>query len=261
MASRVRFGLPMLLLIVTLACVLVGSWAERARIQARAVTQLRDQGAWVIYDQKDLDAEGARPVVFSPTWIQRSLGADFVFRVEEVDFGPVYPSLPVSQFHPMTTHVDDLSALSRLPHVKRLSLSHTDVSSLEHLASLHTLEKLNISNTLVQDLSPLQSLTRLRDVDLQCTAVTSLHGLEQAIELRTLDCGYSQVRDLSALRPCTGLTRIDLNGTKVVDLTPLHGKPLRIVNLIGVYSVSAEEVEALRAASPANCVIAWDGGP
>ncbi len=139
----------------------------------------------------------------------------------------------------------DLSALSKLPHVKSLVLSrtavvdltplakhdelralaldHTPVAELGPLANLSGLRVLTLNSTKVADLSHLGKLQSLESLALADTRVSDLSALASLTKLRQLDLSRTKVKDLKDLTSLTSLTRLSLEGAPVKELAPLEG--------------------------------------
>jgi Leucine-rich repeat (LRR) protein len=133
----------------------------------------------------------------------------------------------VTQVGPLQAQVADadLGYLRRLPQLRALDLSYTEVTNegLEHLTSLSRLEQLVLSHTGVTDpgLAHLKGLTQLQRLYLAGTRVTDagLAHLEGLSRLQSLDISFTEVRDagLTHLKGLAQLKALDLGGTRVAD--------------------------------------------
>ena len=85
LSRRVRFSLGSLLLVTTVLAVVVGTWANGARRQQRAVTAIINAGGLVRYAH-DQTPQSEPP---GPQWLRQTLGDHFFFKVHEVRLGPV----------------------------------------------------------------------------------------------------------------------------------------------------------------------------
>src|SRR5688572_13909033 len=74
-----QFALPTLLGLVTVLCVVLGLWVQRAERQRRAVAAIREMGAEVIYGYEDAGYQ-----LPGPEWLCRLLGVDYLAEVSWV---------------------------------------------------------------------------------------------------------------------------------------------------------------------------------
>jgi Leucine-rich repeat (LRR) protein len=111
------------------------------------------------------------------------------------------------------------------------------------LAKLPVLRALDLSRTEVASVEPLKGLTALRSLDLSSTQIAIVDPLKSLSALRELNLNSTQVANLEPLRSLTALRTLDLSATKVTDLRPLQDLP----NLTKVNGVSDEELKKLNA--------------
>ena len=78
--------------------------------------------------------------------------------------------------------IRDLSPVSDMKRLRKLSVNYTKVSSLEPLRNLQELEELDISNLKGEiSLEPLQGLTKLESITCSETTVVDSEGLEDLL--------------------------------------------------------------------------------
>jgi hypothetical protein len=203
-----QFGLPTLLGLVTVLCLVLGLWVQQSERQRRAVAALRSLGGSFYY--------GNNPFIETPigAWLRKRLGSDYFMHVVAVDLDG--------------TQVSDagLEHLNGLTGLHDLSLRDTHVSNagLVHLKDLTALKRLSLDNTQVSDtgLAHLKGLTALQGLYLINTDVSGagLEYLTKLTELEYLNLLSTHVSDagLEHLKGLTGLKYLDLTNTHVSDV-------------------------------------------
>jgi Leucine-rich repeat (LRR) protein len=129
--------------------------------------------------------------------------------------------------------------LAKLPVLRVLDHSRTEVASVEPFKGLTALQSLDLVGTNVMDLRPLEGLTALRSLELSNTQIADIAPLKGLSALQSLNLFGTEVANVEPLK---GLAA-NLNNTQVADLTPLQDLP----NLIKVNGVADEELKKLNA--------------
>jgi hypothetical protein len=140
--------------------------------------------------------------------------------------------------------------LTKLPPIKSLNLSETQVANLEPLKGLTALQSLNLGNSKqVANLEPLKGLTALQTLNLYGTNVDNLEPLKGLTALQSLNLGNSkQVANLEPLKGLTALQTLNLTGTGVANLEPLKGlTALQSLDLTGTGVANLEPLKGLTA--------------
>lgn len=147
-----------------------------------------------------------------------------------------------------TRRLYDLSPLNELTHLKKLDLSHTDITDLFPIRSLTTIEVLNCSGTKIEDLNPLKYTSSLQELyidntpvnnisvlenfnnlqvlHLQHTVIDTLPAIGSLKGLRELDCSFTNLTSLDSVSELNRLEYLNFSGTVVEDLTPIAGLTL-----------------------------------
>ena len=217
-----RFSLRTMLIMVTLLSIGPGWFVHRGERQRRAVAAVEEMGGKVAYDATAL------------YWV-----------VEEV--GGLRGWLPRNYFFNVTmvnlseTRATDasLAHIKKLPHVRYLDLSGTDVTDrgLLQLQGLTKLESVKLEYMQVTDagLPQLQGLRHLILLDFRGTQVTDagLVHLGRLTRLRVLGLEATQVTSggLSHLQGMSRLEELDLSGTQVTDAGLVHLRRLTLRGL------------------------------
>lgn len=97
------------------------------------------------------------------------------------------------------------------------------VGDLSQLSGLTDLEKLSVICAPVTDLAPLSGLTRLTELWIADSHVRGLSGLEDLTNLESLTVSSSLVSDIAALEETANLDSLTLSDNEIDDLSPLSG--------------------------------------
>lgn len=116
--------------------------------------------------------------------------------------------------------VSDLSPLSELTSLRRLSLGYNEVSDVSPLSGLTSLRRLNLIGNEVSDVSPLSGLS-LEGLFLHDNLISEVSPLANIGTLQSLSLGRNVVRDVSPLTELTELGRLRLDGNPIADFSPL----------------------------------------
>jgi serine/threonine protein kinase len=195
----------------------------------------------MFYAKFQLAAEPRRQIVGEA--VRRWLGSSTELRLSVTKQGMVELDLN-------SRPIDTIAPLRGLP-IDRLNISRTNITDLSPLTGMK-LSQLNFGDTKVRDLSPLAGMP-LRDVafsGMQLSNFTPLHGapLESIYVWGTKIADFSFLAGAplkSVIMPATGGDSLEfLRGSRleflqafwgdhISDLSPLHGKPLRRLELAG----------------------------
>jgi hypothetical protein len=167
---RRRFGVSVrtaMLLILVIAC-LLGWRVHRAETQTRAVAQLDNAKARILYDYEYTNGQSIRNGnPWAPPWLRNAIGDAYFREVAFVGFRD-HSLGSFSSVEP-TTDADlaPLEAFDRLETVRILGSDHVTDAGLAHLERLTGLREIQIHHALITDagLAHLRRLTRLRKLD------------------------------------------------------------------------------------------------
>jgi hypothetical protein len=153
------------------------------------------------------------------------------------------------------TEIVDLSRISTLTHLQRLSLWDTYVFDISPLSAVPGLRSLNLRNTAVADLTPLTVLPNLQSLILSGIRVTNLNTLcgltnEQAFfllrtasiqgRLPKLEGSFRRSTGRAATNNLENLTELNISDTSISDLSPLLTLPS-----LSILDISRTKVETL----------------
>jgi len=95
--------------------------------------------------------------------------------------------------------IEDLRPLSKLTHLRHLSLDEDPISDISPLANLVNLEVLSLDTNQIRDISALSNMTSLRELSLW----------------------RNQINDISLFSKLTALRSVSLEGNRIEDISPL----------------------------------------
>ena len=119
----------------------------------------------------------------------------------------------------------DLSDLSKLPFLTRLSMEGMAFDDLSDLSKLTALEELVISDMSIssQDLKTIATLPKLRSLSMISCGISGISPLSEAKGLTYLNLNGNTIRDLSAIESMTNLVELRLRHNAITDLSSLSG--------------------------------------
>ncbi|KAI8891617.1 hypothetical protein BC833DRAFT_462844, partial [Globomyces pollinis-pini] len=120
----------------------------------------------------------------------------------------------------------DISVLSTLPHLRKLSILYTSVVNTAPLSTLIHLEDLALSQTNVSDISGLSPLVNLVNLSLYINALSDIKALQSMKKLKTLHLFSTEVPlDTRPLVHLTNLVELTADGCHIIDISFLSSLP------------------------------------
>lgn len=126
--------------------------------------------------------------------------------------------------------------LKYLPYLEELTIQNGHASDLSTISSLAKLTKLSIINTTVSadDLVVIGALPKLERLTLSNCNLSTTAGLEKATNLRYLDLSNNTIRNISGLAALSGLQEVYLQNNALNDLSSLSAiKTITKLNVSG----------------------------
>ena len=117
--------------------------------------------------------------------------------------------------------ISDITPLSGLTNLTRLSLSSNSISDIPSLSSLTNLTWLDLAYNSILDITPLSGLTRLAWLELSGNRISDITPLSGLIGLTNLYLRFNSISDISSLSSLTNLTVLWLRENKISDIAPL----------------------------------------
>ena len=201
-----RFKLRTLLVVMTLACILLGTWVSRSIRQRNALAGLDESGAdFSVYYDYELDADGNSTLadLTGPTWLRELLGIDFFATATAIDINngatdaslawiKQFPDLHVCELHESPEVTDEgISQLAAARGLKKLGLYNLEINGAG-LASLRDCRSL-------QDLT-ICSCSKLTDSGIaHVGSIANLRAFSMSATPNVTNAGFAELRRLAHL--------------------------------------------------------------
>ena len=147
--------------------------------------------------------------------------------VTNLDISPLSGLINLERLSLENNGISDISPLAGLKELQLLGLSDNSIEDLSPLAGLKKLHHLNLSDNNIKDLSPLTGLTNLEELWIENNSVTDFSPLT-ALNITDLrhDADVNEdsvvnILDLVAVANAFGKAEPDLNGDGVVNIQDL----------------------------------------
>ncbi len=119
--------------------------------------------------------------------------------------------------------IRDLTGVQFATNLRRINISHNQVSDISPVAGLIELRELWIIDNSISDISPVRGLTNLTHLGFSHCQVSDISPVRGLINLTYLEFRRCQVSDLSPLSGLTNLEEIRFSYNTASDLSPLEG--------------------------------------
>ena len=125
----------------------------------------------------------------------------------------------------LNAEVKDLSELSLLPFLERLSIPQGEYTNLSAISSLDNLQALSIDGVTLstEDLKAIASAPDLTTLTLTRCNLSDITELSAAVGLTQLDLSSNTIGDLEPLSKMTELTQLNLSHNAITQLSALTG--------------------------------------
>lgn len=133
----------------------------------------------------------------------------------------------------------ELSAISQLTGLKRLTLSNCGISSIASLSHMNQLEYLDLSGNTIRNLSVIANMQELEELYLNNNAVTDLSSLATLTKLRILDVSYNSLMSIDPIHSATALTHLNFSHNNVAQIQTLSSL-LELVELNAGYNAISD---------------------
>lgn len=114
----------------------------------------------------------------------------------------------------------DLSALSELTQLEKLTYHNNNVKSLSFAKNLKKLTVLGAENNGISDLSPLSGMTKLTEIWLQNNNISDMSPLKKCTNVNSLSFSGNPIKDCSAASGMTKIKNLHLYGCRLKSLEP-----------------------------------------
>jgi hypothetical protein len=197
------------------------------------------------------------------------------------DISPIANCLKLQKIYLYCTHINDISALSKLHYIeflymglsisnvfpissscrrlKELKLTSSMVEDISVLADGLNLSLLSIYAENVSDISVLENCRKVRRLNLSCPKVSDISALGQIRDLRYLVIYNASITDISILERNKYIERIYLYNTHITDILPLiNCKNLNVLQIkIYCCNISNDNIESFKILRPDVRVIRY----
>ncbi len=142
--------------------------------------------------------------------------------------------------------ITNLIPLEKLPYLKEVSFSGTQINDLKPLKNLTNLELIECANNPISDIEPLTYLPNLEYLDVSNTQLRDFEQMQHIIGLETLICPGTQIKNLKYLEYLTNLKQLECFNTSVKNLQPVEDLDL---NKLKCYNtkISQKKIEKYKA--------------
>lgn len=151
----------------------------------------------------------------SPEWKKALTGEK---NARDLMFAQIKGLLKATNIDISNRPIDDISPLSKFPGLKKLNMSHTNVTDLYPLRNLNKMEELNLCATKVQAIEALQYMSNLNKLILDSTLLTNISVLENMDSLKTLSMQYTKIDSLAPIEYLENIENLKLAGMPISDL-------------------------------------------
>ena len=122
---------------------------------------------------------------------------------------------------------EELTVISRLPGLKKLTLSNCNLFSVNELKDAANLVYLDLSSNHIRNIDSLSGMTKLQELYLQSNSLTDLQALSSLFALTHLNVSYNNITTMSAIASCNKLVWLDASVNSLTNAS--YCRPL--VNL------------------------------
>lgn len=116
---------------------------------------------------------------------------------------------------------NDIKNLKYMKNVTEIILSNNQLTDLSPLSGLTQLEKLTFHDNNVSDISFAKKLTKLKVFGAGNNGIKDISALSGHSELEELWLYGNNISNISALKGCKKIKKVDLSNNRITDLTPL----------------------------------------
>lgn len=116
----------------------------------------------------------------------------------------------------------DISAIAKLPGLRKLIMENCGLSSIANLAAAQNIKELDLSNNTLRDIGVLASMSTLEKLDLSHNALTDVSQLSGLTNLIELNVSYNSLASLVPLADCTSLSVLDASHNTISSLSGLE---------------------------------------
>lgn len=117
----------------------------------------------------------------------------------------------------LDTQIGDITPLSGLKQLTRMSLYSNQISDISPLSELTDLNLLRLDDNQIEDITPLSGLTKLDVLGLSGNRISDITPLSELTDLTCLELESNLIEDITPLMGLTNLTELTLTGNQIGD--------------------------------------------
>lgn len=121
-----------------------------------------------------------------------------------------------------TVSTEDLTSISKLPKLKKLTLTDCDISSVAPLANTAALEYLDLNTNAIRNLDAIGSIVTLKELYISHNAIDSLSALSTLSSLTKLDVSYNALTGLDGLSGLTNLNWLNADHNAISQIDQIN---------------------------------------
>ncbi|CAL5977748.1 LPXTG_cell wall anchor domain-containing protein [Hexamita inflata] len=143
-------------------------------------------------------------------------------------------------------HLCDISELSNLRNLTKLSLQSNNIEDISALKELKLLNELNLNNNKIKSIKPLENLTKLLQLQFISNKIEDLYPIRNLTKLTKLSFKINLVNDISVLKYTTNIRKLSFDDNQVVDISTLSSlKQISALSFCGNKVVQIESLNKL----------------
>lgn len=123
----------------------------------------------------------------------------------------------------VTVSQEDLSRITKLPALTKLTLQNCMLSNISDLKNAKNITCLDLSNNTIRNIEALSGLTKLQELYLQNNAIISLDALTSLSNLHTLNISSNALTSIAPITALSHLTWLDAGTNTITELGDLKG--------------------------------------
>lgn len=111
----------------------------------------------------------------------------------------------------------DASFVQELSHLRKVDLSHNQITDTVIFQNMHDLQNLNLSNNKISNIKTLSKLDKIRELNLNNNRIADVSPLVSLRKLNSLKLQNNKIRNIEGLKGLNQLTTLDISEN---DLEP-----------------------------------------
>lgn len=114
---------------------------------------------------------------------------------------------------------EDLTGISQLPNIEKLTLRKCRLSTLSGLEKATKLTYLDVSENAVGNLTPLSDLTKLQELYLEQAGLTDVSALSKLTAIKVLNVSHNEISTLAPITTFEALLKLYAGTNKLTEIT------------------------------------------